>query len=481
MPDMKLRQSQRAQLSSQQIMTSQLLQLPLLHLEQRIYDELQDNPMLELEERKDESIDDSGAESREEGEDGLFDSVERFEKDSSGETDRAKKDDSDGVMQFTIDNRPKESFIQAVQQDSCEEKLLKDLSLQHEVGARELLIASEILGNLDDDGYLSEELSVVIEGLEQSDIEVSEKEVKDILEKVRYLDPPGIAVRGLQERLLVQLQAKTGRRLTTPEADARKILEEHYDDFLNNRYERILKRMQIGPAELESAIAVISTLDPHPFTAGVGTDEYIVPDFIVTYENGRLTAILNDRSTMSVQVSGEYQDTLKKKVVPVKDRKYMRQKLNRAKEFASAIAQRRNTLIKVIEALMHFQYDFFVTGPEKLVPLVMKDVAEKTGFDLSTISRAVNGKYVQTRFGTFELKYFFSGSLPTNEGDDLSTKIIKQYVREMIAEEDTAKPFNDDKLAGMLEKKGIKIARRTVAKYREQMQIPVARLRKKIF
>ena len=481
MPDMKLRQSQRAQLSSQQIMTSQLLQLPLLHLEQRIYDELQDNPMLELEERKDESIDDSGAESHEEGEEGLFDSVERFEKDRSDEIDKTKKDDSDGVMQFTIDNRPRESFIQVVQQDSCEEKLLKDLSLQEEVGARELLIASEILGNLDDDGYLREELSVVVDGLEQNDIEASEKEVAGILEKIRYLDPPGIAVRDLQERLFVQLQAKTGGRLTTQEAAARTILEEHYDDFLNNRYERILKRMQINSAELESAIAVISTLDPHPFTAGVGADEYIVPDFIVTYENGRLTAVLNDRSNMSVQVSGEYQDVLKNKSVPVEDRKYMRQKLNRAKEFASAIAQRRNTLIKVIEALMQFQYDFFVTGPEKLVPLVMKDVAEKTGFDLSTISRAVNGKYVQTRFGAFELKYFFSGSLPTEEGEDLSTKIIKQYIREMIEEEDPTKPLNDDRLAGALEEKGVKIARRTVAKYREQMQIPVARLRKKIF
>ncbi len=481
MPDIKLRQSQRAQLSSQQIMTSQLLQLPLLHLEQRIFDELQDNPMLELEEQKGESIDDSDAKGEEASEDGMFDSVDRFEKDGQSDNEKAKKDDSEGTLQFTIDNRPKENFIQAVQQDSCEEKLLKELSLQEEFGTRELLIASEILGNLDDDGYFKEDLSVVIEGLENNDIEVDEREVRVILKKIHTLDPPGIAVRDLQERLIVQLDVRSGRNKSPADTLALHILSAHFDDFLNNRYERILKRLQIQIEELEAAVTVISTLDPHSFISGIVADEYIVPDFIVTYENGRLTAVLNDRSNMSVHVSGEYRDVIKSKSVPAEDRKYMRQKLNRAKEFASAIAQRRNTLIKVIEALMNFQYDFFVTGPEKLVPLVMKEVAEKTGFDLSTISRAVNGKYVQTRFGTFELKYFFSGSLPTEEGEDLSTKIIKQYLKELIDAEDPVKPLNDDKLAGMLEKKGIKIARRTVAKYREQMQIPVARLRKKIF
>ncbi len=483
MPDIKLQQSQRTQLSFQQILTSQLLQLPLLHLEQRIYDELQDNPMLELVEEKKESVDDSGGEIDDGNEDDMFGSVERFEADKTGvdAAEKGKKDDADGVMQFTIDNRPKESFIQAVQHDSCEEKLLKDLSLQHDVGTRQLLIASEILGNLDDDGYLSDDLSVVVEGLERNDIDVDEKEVKEVQKKIHYLDPPGIAVGNLQERLLVQLEVKMHKNKSSRFALASRILATHYDDFLNNRYERILKRMQIEPQELESAIDVITTLDPHPFAGGGDSDAYIVPDFLVTYEKGRLTAVLNDRSNMSVQVTGAYDDTMKKKLVPAEDRKFMRQKLNRAKEFTSAIAMRRNTLIKVIEALMHFQYDFFVAGPEKLVPLVMKDVAEKTGFDLSTISRAVNGKYVQTRFGTYELKYFFSGSLPTEEGEELSTKIIKQYIRELIEAENNTKPLNDDKLAGMLEEKGVKIARRTVAKYREQMQIPVARLRKKIF
>ncbi len=483
MPDIKLQQSQRAQLSFQQILSSQLLQLPLLHLEQRIYDELQENPMLELVEEKSESVDDSGGKSDEEPDEDMFGSVERFEGEFAvtGETEKGKKDDAEGLLQFTFDNRPKESFIQAVQQDSCEEKLLKDLSLQEDIGTRELLIASEILGNLDDDGYLEDELAVVVEGLERNGMEVEKREVKAVLKKICYLDPPGIAVRDLQERLLIQLEIKAAKNNSGAYQLASRILTNHYSDFLNNRYERILKRMQIRPGQLESAIDIIATLDPHPFVAAGSGGEYIVPDFIVTYEGGRLTAVLNDRSKMSVQVSEAYQDAMKKRDVPAEDRKFMRQKLNRAKEFTSAIAMRRNTLIKVIESLMSFQYDFFVTGPEKLVPLVMKDVAEKTGFDLSTISRAVNGKYVQTRFGTYELKYFFSGSLPTEEGEGLSTKIIKQYIQELVDAEDSAKPLNDDRLAGMLEEKGIKIARRTVAKYREQMQIPVARLRKKIF
>ena len=480
MLDIKIRQSQRTQLSTQQIMTSQLLQLPLMHLEQRIYDELQDNPMLELDESKSESIDDTGVQAEAEVDGGMFDSVDRFEKDGRDQEDKKKKEESESLPQFTVDNRPKESFIQAVQHDSCEERLLKDLSLQEGIGTRELMIASEILGNLDDDGYLAEELEVVLDSLEKNDVDADESEVSAVLKKIQLLEPPGIAVRDLRERLLVQLQVKSGFKPSSSEKNAGKLLRHHFSDFLNNRYEKILKRTRMSSQDLRNAISVIATLDPHPFQAAVGADEYIIPDFIVTYENGRLSAVLNDRSNMTVHVSHAYQGVLKKKAVPAEDRKYMRQKLNRAKEFASAIAQRRNTLIKVIEALMTFQYDFFVSGPEKLVPLVMKDVAEKTGFDLSTISRAVNGKYVQTRFGTFELKYFFSGSLPTAEGEDLSTKIIKQYIKEMIDGEDQTHPFNDDKLAGMLEKKGIKIARRTVAKYREQMQIPVARLRKKI-
>ncbi len=483
MSNIQLQQSQQLRLSSQQIITSQLLQLPLLHLEQRIYDELENNPMLELEEKKSESVDDSGAHS-DGGESGdMFGSIDRFENDKASVEGKEKlqKDDAEALPQFAVASRPTETYIQAMQHDSCEERLLKELSVQSDIGARELVVAAEILGNLNDDGYLDDNLSIVVEGLQKRDIEVDEKEVEAVRQKIYSLDPAGIAARNLQERLLVQLDVKAGKKQAASESLASRILRNHYDDFLNNRYQRILDKMHIRPAQMESAVAVIGTLDPHPFISGAGNDEYIVPDFIVTYEDGRLTAVLNDRSNLSVQVSGNYDDVLKGKGVSAKDKKFMRGKLHRAREFTNAIAQRRNTLLKVAEALMNFQYDFFVAGPEKLAPLVMNDVAEKTGLDLSTISRAVNGKYVQTRFGVFELKYFFSGSLQTEKGEDMSTKVIKQYIRELIEGEAASRPLNDDKLAKMLEEKGIKIARRTVAKYREQMQIPVARLRKKIF
>ncbi len=490
MPDFKLQQSQRAQLSAQQILSSQLLQLPLLHLEQRIYDELQENPMLELIEEKHESVDETGEQNGEEYDDddggAMFDSVDRFEpqndKPPGPDTKESAKESQEGVLHFTIDTTPRENFIQAVQHDSFEERMLRDLSLREDIGPLELLVASEILGNLDDDGYLAEGPEIVADGLlSNHGVEVELRDIERIQHIIQRMDPPGIAVASLRERLLVQLGQKQASESSGAAIIARKILESHFDDFLNNRYEKIVKRMQIRPAQLEAAIEVIAALDPHPFVVYQDTGDYIMPDFIVTYEDGHLTAVLNDRSNLSVQVSDAYRDVLKNRKMPKSDKQFVRQKINRAKEFASAIAQRRHTLMSVIKALMEFQYGFFVSGPSMLVPLGMKDVAEKSGFDLSTISRAVNGKYVQTRFGTFELKYFFSGGTVTDEGEELSTRIVKQYLQQMIGAEDPKKPLSDDRLAQMLEEKGVRIARRTVAKYREQMQIPVARLRKKIF
>lgn len=489
MPDFKLQQSQRAQLSAQQILSSQLLQLPLLNLEQRIYDELQENPLLELIEEKNESVDETGEQSGDDGDDGdgegMFDSVDRFDArdEKPPEKNEQPKESQEGVLHFTVDTTPKENFIQAIQQDSFEERMLKDLSLREEIGSTELLIASEILGNLDDDGYLQDGLDIVGDGLlTNHGVDVEPRDIQRVQHIIQRMDPPGIAVASLRERLLVQLELKQAAAGSGGAAIiAKKLLDSYFDDFLNNRYEKIIKRMQIRPEQLEAAIKEIAALDPHPFVVYQDTGDYIMPDFIVTYENGRLTAALNDRSNLSVQVSDAYRDVLKNRKIPRGDKQFVRQKLNRAKEFASAIEQRRHTLLSVIGALMQFQYEFFVSGPSMLVPLGMKDVAEKSGFDLSTISRAVNGKYVQTRFGTFELKYFFSGGTTTDEGEELSTKIVKQYLQEMVSAEDSKKPLSDDRLAQMLEEKGIRIARRTVAKYREQMQIPVARLRKKIF
>jgi RNA polymerase sigma-54 factor len=483
MQGIKLQQKQKTQLSAQQILGSQLLQLPLLSLEQRIYEEIQENPLLELDEERKDSVDDAMIEAGLPENEDMFDSVDRFRKSSLNERrDTASaSEEFDGRMSFTYDNTPKERFFQAVQHDSFDETLLKQLALQDGIGRREIRIAAEVLGNLDTDGYLTEKDDVIIDSLELEDISVSRKELDSLIRRIRFLDPPGIAARNLRERLMVQLKVAEPKLQGKSFALASLILREHFDDFLNRRFERLLKKLGEPPEKVEAAISAITSLDPHP---GIFHDEgghYINPDFVVTYENGELTAVLNDRSSMSVRVSDRYQDRLKNRKGPKDEKQFIRQNLLKANEFLSAIETRRQTLIKVIEALMRRQYDFFVSGPSHLVPLGMKTIAADTGLDISTISRAVNGKYVQTRFGVFELKYFFSGGLSTDEGEDLSSKIIRQYIAEMIASEDATSPLSDDSLTEQLIKKGINIARRTVAKYREQMHIPVARLRKKIF
>jgi RNA polymerase sigma-54 factor len=485
MPEIKLQQRQKALLSAQQILSSQLLQLPLLNLEQRIYDELQENPMLELAGEQKDTAGDIITDDDSFSDDDMPDSIERFSKSSllkEPEQASPAKESTDGRLNFTYENAPQERFFQAVQHDSFDEQLLRQLALQEGFGEREVLIAIEILGNLDPDGYLTEETDVILAGLERSGMEVGEEEVERVLRKISSLDPPGIGVRDLRERLLVQLKLRESSSEPAAYSAAFRILSGFYDDFLHKRYDRLLKKLDISRTLLDGAMQLITALDPHPVE--VFHDEgghYITPDFIVTYENGELTAVLNDRSSLSIKVTEQYQGILKNRKAPKEEKQFIRFNLMRANDFAAALAIRRQTLLKVIESLMKAQYAFFVSGPEHLVPLGMKAIAGDTALDISTISRAVNGKYVQTRFGVFELKYFFSSSISTDEGDDMSSKIIRQYIAEMVKEEESLQPLSDDVITGRLRDKGINIARRTVAKYREQMQIPVARLRKKIF
>ncbi len=486
MAEIRLQHRQTTQLSAQQVISSQLLQLPLVQLEQRIYDEVQENPMLEIIEERPQGealLSTGGASSPAADSDGMFDSVARFDRTSMRDRTPGSSRDGEGDVRlsFTTGGGSEDRFFQAVQHDSFHEQLLRDLSLQEDIGRRQILIAAEILGNLDGDGYFTEDISVVTDGLERAGLDVDEDEVRDIQRRIWYLDPPGIAVASLQARLLVQLSVFGSRHDPAAVQLARSILEEAFDDLLNKRFGRLLKRFSTERFQLERAVSVITMLDPHP--AGVFVDEgghYISPDFVVSYENGELTAVLNDRSNLSVKVSENYRDVLASKKLPREDKQFMRQRLLRANEFATALQIRRQTLLKVIQALLETQTRFFIDGPSHLQPLIMKTVAERTGLDISTISRAVNGKYVQTRYGVFELKYFFSGAIATEDGEELSSRIIKQQLRELIEAESPAEPLSDDRLAELLSGKGVKIARRTVAKYREQMQIPVARLRKKI-
>ncbi len=483
MVEIKLQQRQSLQLSAQQILSSQLLQLPVLNLEQRIYEELQENPLLELvDERKDSAGDVAVENERADGDD-MFDAVERFSKSSLKERSDPplSGEYSEGRLNFSNESGPKERFFQAVQHDSFHDTLLRQLTLHEGVGEREVMIAIEILGNLDGDGYFTERADVIVDSLLLGGVEVSEEEVAGVLRKIQFLDPPGVAVRDLRERFLVQLQVGAGRPESKSFEVARRILRDHFDDFLHRRFELLIKKLAVSRESVEEAVSAIIRLDPHP---GIFQDEggyYITPDFVVSYENGELTAVLNDRSALSVKVTDRYGELLKNRKGPKEEKRFIRQNIQRANEFMSAIETRRQTLLKVIEALMKRQYAFFVSGPERVVPLGMKTIAADTGLNISTISRAVNGKYVQTSFGVFELKYFFSTGLSTGEGDDLSSKVIRQEIAGRIHQEDPLSPLSDEMLAEMLMKKGVHIARRTVAKYREQMQIPVARLRKKIF
>ncbi|HHE08090.1 MAG TPA: RNA polymerase sigma-54 factor [Chlorobaculum parvum] len=483
MAEISLQHRQTLQLSAQQVLTSQLLQLPLNQLEQRIYEEVQDNPMLELveEPRQPENRSESGVDPSPDDSSEMFDSEERFERASLKAAADDKAASAFSRSSGSSSGGLNERFFQAVQHDTFHEQLLRELSLQEGIEERELLIAAEILGNLDSDGYFTEEPQVVIDGLRHSDIEADEAEVRAIQQRIWYLDPPGVAVSGLRQRLLVQLSVFEHDYSPQAVKLARAILQESLDDFMNKRFDRLLKKLNTGKRQLEEAIGVITSLDPHP--GGVFFDEgghYISPDFIVTYENGTLVAVLNDRSGLSVRVSDDYREVLSKRKVSKEERQFMRQQLQRANDFVTALQIRRQTLLKVMETLLVMQARFFIDGPRYLQPLVMKTVAEQSGYDISTISRAVNGKYVQTRYGVFELKYFFSGSLATDEGAELSSRIIKEQLRELVEAENPARPLSDDQLAELLGEKGVKIARRTVAKYREQMQIPVARLRKKI-
>ena len=483
MAELRLQQKQQQQLSAQQILSSQLLQLPMQNLEQRIYEELQENPLLELVEEPGESAGDGSVESDRSAGDDMFDSIDRFSKSSLKERSEVPPsgETSEGRLNFTHESPSKERFFQAVQYDSFHDILLKQLALHEDVGEREVKIAIEILGNLDGDGYFTEGYEVIIDSLHFQDLDVSESELEAVLRKIHFLDPPGVAVHDLRERLLVQLQVAASRyELRTVEL-ATRILQDYFDDFLHRRFELLIKKLGGAKERVEAAVSAIIALDPHPGIFQDAGGHYITPDFVVTYDNGELTAALNDRSSLSVKVSDSYRELLKNRKGPKEEKLFIRQNIQRAQEFTTALATRRQTLLKVIEALMKQQYAFFISGPEHVVPLGMKTIAAETGLDISTISRAVNGKYVQTRFGLFELKYFFGVGLSTEEGDDLSSKIIRQYIAEMVKAEDSDRPLSDDALAEMLIKRGVQIARRTVAKYREQMQIPVARLRKKIF
>ncbi len=470
-------------LSPQQIQYLELLQLPVLALEQRIKTELEVNPLLEegqeLEQEQaednQEQVETAAAESSE----------ENAQDNNSTENDYSIEDfindDTSGYKTQYSSNDDFEELPQPAKV-SMVEQLRQQLGMLH-LDTEEHILAEEIIGNIDEDGYLRRDLSGIVDDVNLTyEWDLTLQQAETILYKIQRLDPPGIGSRSLQECLLVQLEVLETE--TEEKKIAKVILEKLYDEFTRKHYDEIIKSLGIDREQLRIALDIIKRLNPKP---GEGTiDEsqnYVTPDFLVQKVEDEFVVTLNDRSVPPLRINKSYRDIISRKkrnAASSETRDFIRKKFEAAKWFINSIHQRRETMLKVMRAIIELQYDFFEHGEEHLRPMIYKDVAERIEMDISTISRVVNGKYVQTDYGVYELRYFFSESIETQNGDGISNKHVKRLIKEIIESEDPNKPFSDDKIAAMVRERGINIARRTVAKYREQLHIPVARLRKKL-
>ena len=480
MPNLIQRLSLQLKQSPQQVLLSSLLQLPILSLEQKLKVELEMNPLLEIDEEMEmvEEIDqevevvDDEVESKDgEDTDDEDDAIDEFDKeeidwdailnDEDTYDYRMPKDDSAEVFE-----RPE------VAQTTLPEHLLSQLHMT-ELSEKEQMIGEYIIWNINEDGYLTYSLDAIAENLQ-----VEPGDAERVLKVIQRFDPIGIGARSLQECLLIQL---VDNECSVPLAV--EIIRDHFDDFTNKRYEKIEKKLEITLDDIREAIEEITKLNPKPGEGYVLFHQnVIVPDLVVQRdEEGEYHISMNDWNVPHLRINNSYKKLLLDKKKSSKEtRDYIRQSLESARWLINSIHQRRATIQRVMEAIIEKQIDFFDYGPENIKPMILKDIADEIGMDISTISRVTNGKYVQTEHGVFELKYFFSERIKSDAGDDVSNKIIKKFIKEMIDSEDSNKPYNDQKIAEILKEKGFQVARRTVAKYREQMMIPVSRLRRKL-
>ncbi|MGE5683297.1 MAG: RNA polymerase factor sigma-54 [Bacillota bacterium] len=487
------RLSQLQKLSPQQIQYQKLLQLNTLSLEQRIKTELELNPILEESLLEDYELDMEQEDQKPE------DQTETASADDEAEeTFDTSSDDEFGIEDYMNDteidydyhNRSgEEEKIQPIAptRETLTEHLQQQLYLL-ELNDDLFALGEEIIGNLDEDGYLKRDLKSILDELSMfQHIEISCEDAEKLLKKIQTFDPVGIASRSLQECLLVQIRNSTFDPYYSFLAE--KLLSEHYNDFVNKRFDAIQKNMNLTTETLKSTINLIHKLNPKPGEGNIESDQanQITPDFIVEKVDDNFIISLNDRHVPSVTISTTYLEMLnsnkRKRNISNREKethKFLREKFESAKWFIASIQQRRETLMKIMRAIVEKQYNFFEFGPKALKPMIYKDIAEEIGMDISTISRVVNGKYVQSPVGIHELKYFFSEGLSTDTGEEISNKHIKELIKEICDSEPKDNPHSDDKIAELLNDKGIHIARRTVAKYREQLRIPVARLRKEL-
>ncbi len=489
----RLSQKLLQKLSPQQIQLMKLLQVPTDQLEQRIKEELEANPALEEGDTGDEmeSTEDVFRED-ENGEEGSSESEEEKSGDDLDLDDYISDDDTADYKtrddNYGDDDEDNKTIPYAVS-DSFHENLSKQLGMC-EMDERQEKIAMQILGSIDDDGYLRREISAIVDDLAFSqNVITDEHEILETLDLIQGFDPPGVGARDLRECLLLQLERKSQTKNIKL---ATHIVENYFDEFTKKHYEKLTRFLKIEEDVLKPAIAEIIRLNPKPGGSakedGNNLYTYIIPDFTIVNNNGELELKLNSRNAPELHVSRDFREMMidyKKSANKDKKQKeailFIKQKIDAAKWFIDAIKQRQHTLWSTMYEIMLHQYDFFLTGDETTMkPMILKDIAEKTGLDISTVSRVANSKYVQTEFGTYSLKFFFSESLSTDSGEEVSTREVKKILSELIAVEDKKLPLSDQELMEDLRKRGYNIARRTVAKYREQLDIPVARLRKEL-
>lgn len=471
-------------LSPQQIQLMKLLQLPTVELEQRIKEEMEINPALEEgreeDERESDEFDDEFSQEESSGEDDFDLNIEDY-----------LSDDDIPDYRMEARNRSKDEEDRQIPLSggkTFQDYLYEQLHLR-DLDEREIEIADVIIGNLDESGYLRREMVNIVDDLAFSyNIQTDEKELVKLLKVVQDLDPPGIGARDLRECLILQLRKK---ERTVSVFTAMKVLEDHFEEFTKKHYDKILKKLEIIEDDLRDAIDVIIKLNPKPGNSVRETSramQDVIPDFIITDLEGELKLTLNGRNAPEMKVSRQYQEMLKAySESKTKDRTqkeavmFVKQKIDSARWFMEAIRQRHNTLLTTMSTIMEYQREFFETGDEtRIKPMILKDIADIVGMDISTISRVANSKHVLTPYGTYLLKYFFSESLSTDSGEEVSTREVKKILSDAIEAEHKREPLTDDALAMLLKEKGYNIARRTVAKYREQLNIPVARMRKEI-
>ncbi|MGM9767790.1 MAG: RNA polymerase factor sigma-54 [Candidatus Cryptobacteroides sp.] len=468
--ELSLKQVQR--LSPLQIQTIKLIELPVQELEQRIRKELEENPVL----------DDSAPAEKEDGDD----------EQQPQEVSLSELKDDDSIPDYKLrvnnygkDERPQYNTFSV--KESFTQSLMEQLGFRH-LSEHEHDVAAFIIGSLDDDGYLRRDIGSLVDDLAfRMNITTDEEEVERMLKLIQEFEPSGVGARDLRECLLIQLRAL---KQSDDVVNAERILTDWFREFTNKHFQKIMTKLDLSEKEMKAAMARILKLNPSP--GGQIDDSYndraqqIVPDFILDMDNGELKLSMPRFSIPEIRINRKYAELLMDAANSSERQKkeaaaFVKQKMDSAKWFVEALKQRHNTLLSTMQAIVDYQHDYFMTGDEaNLRPMVLKDIAAITGFDISTISRVVNSKYIETHFGIFPLKYFFSEGLENKDGEEVSTRELKKVLQECVENEDKHKPLTDDQLVTLMNEKGYKVARRTIAKYRDQLGIPKARMRKEL-